>query len=461
MQVKLTARQTVAWDYLTSNENCDLLYGGAKGGGKSYFFCLWAFYWANWLIDYFGIKEKMRFPLPIGFLGRLQGVDFRTTTLETWKKIIPSQLYTIRSQEKEIVIRDRVKILYGGLDKSENIAKFNSAELAFYGIDQAEEVDQEDIAVLEGSLRLTYNGKVPPYKTLYTANPRAGWLKTDFVNGRREGAKFVKALPSDNPNLPANYEDQLRKAFGHNEVLLKAYLEGDWDAFVGAFFESFSRKHVVYDPSEVVIQPRWRKFRSVDWGFNAPMAVYWHALAPDGHIYTYREWYNTGFIDIDAAKEVARITEKAGETVEYTVADPQSFPVEIPHFKFGKTVSVKRAEVWAENGVPVIMGDSSRVAGWSRMLQYMKVRDYKEGKSSFWHISSDCTHLIDEIISAQRDKHNIEDISDKSVDHGLESCRLFLMNHMPKFLEEKPKITMLEAAERQMKREEEQQESFY
>lgn len=454
MEFKLTKRQTQAFDLLTDLENRDILYGGAKGGGKTFLLCLWAFYWSKWLIDFFGIEKPLQYPIPVGFLGRLQGVDFRTSTLEAWKKTIPSNLYTIRSQDHEIIILDRVKIMYGGLDKSENVAKFNSCELAFYAIDQAEEVAREDIAVLEGSLRLKVGGKTPPYKTLYTANPRAGWLKSEFVSGSRPSGSYVKALPSDNPHLPANYEDQLRKAFSHNPALLKAYLEGDWDIFVGAFFETFSQRDVVYDPSTVQILPHWPRFRSVDWGYNAPMACYWHAVGPDNHVYTYREYYQTGKLDVDAAKEIAKITKDAGETILYTIGDPQSFPVEIPHFKFGKTVPVKRSEVWAEHGVPLIMGDSSRVAGWSRMLEYMQVRPYMGGMSSSWHISQDCTNLVQEIISAQRDKHNIEDISASSVDHGLESCRLGLMSRPPLFPEAKPVMTMLEAAEAQMKREE-------
>jgi hypothetical protein len=288
---------------------------------------------------------------------------------------------------------------------------------------------------------------------VYTANPRAGWLKRDFVNGGRANAKFVKALPKDNPYLPRDYEDQLRKAFGHNPTLLRAYLDGDWDVFVGAFFETFSRKHCVYQEGSIEIHKTWPRFLSVDWGFSAPMAVYWHAVGPDGHVYTYREWYKTGYLDIDAAKEVAGITEKNLEKIVYGIGDPQSFPVQIPHYKFGKTVSVKRSEVWAEHGVPLIMGDSDRVNGWSRMLQYLQVRDYIGGQSSFWHISSTCTNLIDEIIGAVRDKNRVEDVSADSTDHALESCRLFLMSQKPKFLEKKKDLSMLDAAERQANRE--------
>jgi hypothetical protein len=128
------------------------------------------------------------------------------------------------SMEQEVAQR--------GLDDQININKFNSAELAFYAIDQAEETERSDISVLEGSLRLKYNGIQPPYKTLYTANPAECWLKDEFVNGKRTGSVYIPALPTDNPYLPDNYLAQLDKAFAYDPALLQAYKEGNWSLMV-------------------------------------------------------------------------------------------------------------------------------------------------------------------------------------------------------------------------------------
>lgn len=430
-EITLHERQTEAWELLTNEQNLDLLYGGAKGGGKSVLFCLWVFYWANWLIEFFDIKEPMEHPLAVGWIGRLRGVDFSSTTLETWKRTIPSKTYKIKKKPAEIIIRNRVKIAYGGLDNRDTIEKFNSDENAFVALDQAEEVTEKSVSTLLASLRLKFNGKQPPYKSLFTANPRAGFCKQKFIANPDDKSFFVQALPTDNPFVADGYVKDLERRYAHNPALLKAYLEGDWDVFEGAFFETFSRSVVCYNPKEVEIRPEWPKFRSVDWGYSSPMAVYWHAIDPEGHVYTYREWYKTEVLDVDAAKEVNEITQNAGETIEYTIGDPQSFPVKVAHWKFGKADSVQRSEIWAEQGVPMIMGDSSRVNGWAQMLQYMQVRDYMGKPSSWWHISEDCENLIDEIISAKRCDKRVEDISDKSVDHGLESCRLFLMSRKP------------------------------
>jgi hypothetical protein len=211
------------------------MYGGGKGGGKSVLFCLWVDYWMEWLMSFFGLKPGSgKPPLPVGFIGRKQGIDFRKTTLETFQRMIPPDHYHIRSQEQEIIYHDCIKLYYGGLDDRQRINKFNSAEFAFFAIDQGEETERVDVDVLQASLRLKYNGKTPPYKQLFTANPADCWLKEDFIDNPLPGYHFIPALHKDNPHLPANYVKILTSAFRYNQALLKAYLDGDWHALQSA-----------------------------------------------------------------------------------------------------------------------------------------------------------------------------------------------------------------------------------
>lgn len=207
-----------------------LLYGGAKGGGKSFFGCIWVVKWSLWLIKFFDIKPSDT-PPAIGFMGRKRSVDFTMTTLETFKRIIPPQVYRINEQKKEIILWDRVKVYFGGLDDQETINKFNSMELCFVFIDQAEETERGELTELKASLRFKYQGKQPPYRELYTANPAECWLKQDFIKGGGgESYYFVPALPSDNPHLPSNYDETLAIACKDDPALLAAYRDGDWDA---------------------------------------------------------------------------------------------------------------------------------------------------------------------------------------------------------------------------------------
>lgn len=196
--------------------------------------------WSRYLIDFFGLvydPKDPKPPLAIGFWGRKIGAHFGSTTLETWKRTIPSSLYRLKSDKiggNYIELFSLVKIYYGGLDNQKKLEKFNSAEFAFIAVDQAEETERADVQVLRATLRLKYQGKTPPYKEIYTANPADCWLKEDFIDSKRPGHHYVPALPSDNPHLPESYIPRLKETFRHNVALLAAYLDGDWKALKAA-----------------------------------------------------------------------------------------------------------------------------------------------------------------------------------------------------------------------------------
>ncbi len=245
MKIKLTRRQTQAFDIWADTRNVYqkddpdsgtdiLLYGGAKGGGKTRLaggVCLP--YECDYLIDFFGFKPSDKPPL-IGFIGRKRGTDFRLTTLETIKRYVNPDLYTINEQKKEIVWRNTVRVAFGGLDDTETVQKFNSAELCFAIIDQAEECTVDDLTALRASLRFTYNGLQPVYKLMFTANPAQCFLKQEFFPPKTKNRYYIPALPSDNPHLPGGYIDKLRDTYGHDPNLLSAYLYGNWDVMTGA-----------------------------------------------------------------------------------------------------------------------------------------------------------------------------------------------------------------------------------
>ncbi len=233
IRVKLTLKQTQCWDAFWNPIINQILFGGAMGGGKSYIGCLLLFRFAEWVIRKFNLQVD-KYPILLGFMGRYRAVDFNDTTLETWKRIIPQDQYYIRSQDKEIIIQDKVKYAFGGLDSTEAVSKFSSAEFAVVFIDQAEECDRDKIAVLMSRFRLQINGEPLPYKALFTANPANCFLKDEFVLGNDPKKVFIPALPRENPYLPETYIDSLREAFKHRPELLLANLEGSWDSLEGA-----------------------------------------------------------------------------------------------------------------------------------------------------------------------------------------------------------------------------------
>ena len=228
--VRLTSKQSQALRLLLRPEPdwLALLYGGAKGGGKDFLFCIWVKIWSEWLIKFFDLKPSVN-PLPLGFMGRKRGTDMKKTTMVEWKRIIPADHYRIRNDE-EIILHETVSVWFGGLDDPKKVEKFNSANLAFLALNQVEEIDRQEVGVLRAALRLKIDGKQPPYRELYTANPGDNWLKQDFIDTPQPNHHFVPALYTDNPHLPTNYKETLESAFRYNEPLLRAYRDGDWTA---------------------------------------------------------------------------------------------------------------------------------------------------------------------------------------------------------------------------------------
>lgn len=232
IELEFTPKQGEAY----ANPAQFLLYGGAKGGGKSWFLCCWIF------------AQATHNPHSKWFFFRKRGVDFTNTTLETWKKAIPVSQYSINPNSKKITMKgSRAVIDYGGLDDEQAVEKLNSAEYSGGAIDQAEEITKDSFAMCRGTLRhkkryctdhdnscsMTCPNREYAYQIRMSANPRQCWLKNDFILAPKKGFKFIQALPVDNCYLPGTYVENLREAYGHREEMIQAYLYGSWDEAEG------------------------------------------------------------------------------------------------------------------------------------------------------------------------------------------------------------------------------------
>lgn len=266
LNADLLPKQKLAWGHLADPAIRGVNYGGGKGGGKSFFLCVWA-YLRAWSIAAKYQLPRSSMPLHIGWIGRKRSTDFVGTTLQTWQRTIPGHCYQLKAatekHPRHILIDGRIAIDYGGLDSVEAINKFNSAEYAFVACDQAEETQRDDVSVLMGSLRLTINAQDQDYKCLWTCNPAPGWLKDEYIDYPTPEKRFVPALHRDNYHLPANYLAILEDAFSYRPDLLRAYRDGDWTALSG-IDQCILEEWITAARMRIAHQPSIRRLITVD-----------------------------------------------------------------------------------------------------------------------------------------------------------------------------------------------------
>lgn len=215
----------------------DLLYGGARGGGKGIFLIL------DWLRHAAKCKGKAR-----GLILRKYLTDLKDFIAET-QKYLPRVGWTWRQQDKQWVGPDGSVLNLGYLEREQDAEGQQGWNLSYLAMDEAgQHATPYAIDLLRACLRLT---GVPEHLLRLTANPGGPghkWLKERYVDpappsephsgelvlpgGERVTFTrvFIPARLRDNPLCDtAEYRKNLFLSAGGRDWLVKAWLEGDWN----------------------------------------------------------------------------------------------------------------------------------------------------------------------------------------------------------------------------------------
>lgn len=363
-------------------------------------------------------------------------------------------------EHKQVVVtKDEVRFANGSVisfQHCQDERQFDSAqgvEKHILAIDEAPQISQRLILFFRGWVRmpLEFKAKVPPEwrdklpMILYTGNPigpSAPWFRREFVKARPEGAieyvhgfkrQYIKSRAVD--NLSVDQEAHKGRLAGIGDAALaKALDEGDWDSPVGEFFSEWDEsRHVIPD---FVPPAHWFRYRCFDWGSKDPFAVVWFAVSdgemfettigsqqkrlwfPRGSKLIYREWY--GCDEHDPAKgigmrnaEIARgILERSpGEEEKNLITLTDSYPFPDRGEEGGETI----AKVFARNGVPLTLGDTSRVTGWAAMRDCLIGQQLdlnSEDRFPMLYVMEQCRFARDYIPTLPRHKNEAKKIND-------------------------------------------------
>jgi PBSX family phage terminase large subunit len=218
-------KQKEALSYLAIDNDCrQLLYGGSAGSGKSFLGCDWQ------------IKRRLKYPGTRGLIGRAELKKLRLSTLATFFELctkynlIAGKHFTYNGQDHVINWYNGSQIILmdlADMPSDADFSRFGSLEITDYFVDEASEVSEKCINILNSRVRYKLNNP----KGLLTCNPHKGWLYREFFDAQRNNSirkdrRFIQALPTDNPHISPVYIESLQML---PDIDRKRLLEGDWD----------------------------------------------------------------------------------------------------------------------------------------------------------------------------------------------------------------------------------------
>ena len=394
-----------------------ILYGGARGGGKSRFL-RWIL--VEYLISLFrdhGLKGARV------MLACETYPDLRDRQITKIKLEMPAWMGTLADTKSDGLSFRLSDALGGGIIALRNLddpSKYQSAEFAAIGVDELTKISRETFDILRGSMRwpgvdhTVFIGATNP-GGIGHAWVKALWVDRQFpreLAARAHEFCFVQSLPADNPHLPQSYWDELNSL---PENLRRAWVEGDWGVFSGMAFPAWGEAHVC-EPFD--IPEHWPRTVGIDWGYAKPFAAIGVAVDPDtGRRYVYREVYQSGLTDQQQARAIREAF--SGEVVRFYFADPSMWA------RKTQTVITSTADIYAAEGVRITQADNDRLGGKRKIDRLlMPLPDARPGLVVFKTVRN----LLRTFPLLAYDQAHPEDVDTEQEDHPYDGLRYALSN---------------------------------
>lgn len=402
-------------------------YGGARGGGKS-----WFVRWKATLLclNYPGIKILI--------------------TRKTYRELLNNHIIPLlvmlngvavyNRSDKKFNFSNGSSIWFGYCASESDLGQYQGAEYDIWFADEAGQFPEEWLTTIDACVRGANDFPKRTYFTLNPGGPSHGYFKRLFVDRRYDDTEhpedyaFIQALCTDNEALMKAQPEYLRSLEKLPPKIRKAWLEGSWDVYQGQFFEDFSNRedHYIDRQWTHVIEPfeipdSWQIYRSFDWGYNKPFSCGWWAVNHDGVVYRILELYGCNGTPNEGVKwpppqvfaEIHRIETEhrwlVGKKI-IGIADPAIWDAET-----GESI----ADVAARHQVFFGKGDNKRIPGWMQVHYRFQ---FDENGFPMMYVFRNCQAFIRTIPILQYDDHKPEDLDTDGEDHVADEVRYFLMS---------------------------------
>lgn len=429
----------------------EILYGGARGGGKSHGALLdWVAHAERYGEDAKGIAFRRSIPELEDFM--LKAVAILRPLGWSW-----GASRRVWTSAKGATLKMR------HLDRDEDADSYQGHEYTWIAFEEAG--NWPSPAPLDKLRACLRSAKAVRKRMILTCNPGGpghNWIKARFVDpappmtlfpdpdNRTWRRCFIPARLEDNRKLceaDPNYRMQIAAAAG-NEQLRRAWLEGDWNIVAGGMFDD------VWNASRQVfpafpIPENWRVGMAHDWGSAKPSATLWVAeangeevTAPDGRILRFprgskiviQELYTctgkpnegTRWTAQQIGEEITKINAAASKDKRWRVNDDNVADSAIFTVDDGRSI----ADSFSRAGIhwkPANKGPGSRSNGWQIMRQLLQASATGDKEKPGLFFFEHCRNTLRTLPTAVRDKRNPDDIDTESEDHALDALRYSIL----------------------------------
>ena len=420
-------------DLFLRDHHRHVAFGGARGGGKS------------WAVRAKTITLALKHPGITQMIIRRTYPELLANHIRPLKKLLkigtPGCPIKYNESKKEITFPNGSAILFGYCKNESDTDRYQGTEVDILYLDEATQLSEQQIKDLIACVRGTNDF---PHRIYYTCNPGGkshGYIKRLFVtkeylsNEYPEDYSFIQSLVYDNKVLMDADPEYVRALEALPEAKRKAWLDGDWDSFIGQVFNEWRNDQAHYQDrlwthviEDFDIPQDWTIYRGYDHGYSKPFSVGWFAVDHDGRIYRIAEWYgctqepNTGLqLTVQEIAEGIKERERS-----------------LPNLKGRKVIGIADPAIWGSDsgesieemfekcGVYNNKGDHTRLAGLMQFHYRLSFNQY--GIPMFYCFKS-CAQFIRCIPLLTYDEKNVEDINTTLEDHNYDETRYVFMEH--------------------------------
>lgn len=407
-------------------------YGGARGGGKSHVIRLKA------------VGMCAKFPGIRVLMVRCHYNELEENLVRPIQNWIPEELYSYNNTSHIMTFWNGSVIKFGHYDGDDAEHEYQGLEYDVVFIDEATQLSERAFNILQGCIRGVNDFPKRMYLTCNPGGVGHRWVKRLFIdkqyrndpndperNENPEDYTFIFATVEDNEFMLKASPRYLQQLANMPEDIRRAWRYGDWDALGGNYFKEFSEDTHCVKPFK--IPDHWPRYRSFDYGLDM-FACFWWAVDEDGRSWCYREYEHSDLIVQDAARE-AKTHTLPGENILITYAPPDVWNRQ-------KDTGKAMAQMFMENGLPIVKADNNRVQGHMIMKDMLSpvplkdpyVRGLYNGKAPDrlpgLMFFSNLGNVIGDIRDIQADENNPNDCAKQphDVTHTVDGIRYYCIS---------------------------------